>query len=59
MEAPEISERRFSRLLEILLGKIVEQAKIEFIRFLQHVYSIHNGEYNQNWFVIFQSSGSF
>ena len=45
VEAPEISERRFSRLLETLLGKIVKQAKIEFTKFLQHVYSIHDGEY--------------
>ena len=50
-KAPEISGRRFSRQLETLVtaqqlsGKVVEQAKIEFTKFLQHVVSTHKEKF--------------
>ena len=51
VKAPEISGRRFSRQLETLVTaqelseKIVEQAKIEFTKFLQHVVSTHKEKF--------------
>lgn len=51
VKAPEISGRRFSRQLETLVTaqelseKIVEQAKIEFTKFLQHVFSTHKEKF--------------
>ena len=50
-EAPEISGRKFSRLLETLFttqqlsGKIVEQVKIEFTKFLQLLVSALKEEF--------------